>query len=122
MTSQEHLDILRQGVKAWNQWRQEHPDIQPNLSGANLVNADLSGTHLRGANLSGADLSDANLTEARVGWTVFGDVDLSIVKGLETLRHQGPSTIGIDTIYRSHGNFPEAFLKCAGVDDTFITY
>jgi hypothetical protein len=47
---------------------------------------------------------------------------LSVVKGLETLRHNGPSSIGIDTIYRSQGNIPEVFLKGAGVDDTFITY
>jgi len=31
MTNQEHLDILKQGVDTWNQWRQEHPDIQPDL-------------------------------------------------------------------------------------------
>lgn len=37
------------------------------------------------------------------------------------MRHYRPSTIGIDTIYASHGNIPEAFLKGAGVDDTFIT-
>jgi hypothetical protein len=38
------------------------------------------------------------------------------------VEHKGPSTIGIDTIYLSQGNIPEAFLKGAGVDDTFITY
>ena len=31
MTNQEHLDILKQGVDTWNQWRQEHPDIRPDL-------------------------------------------------------------------------------------------
>jgi hypothetical protein len=49
-------------------------------------------------------------------------VDLSTVKGLETVRHIGPSSISIDTIYLSLGNIPEAFLKGAGVDDTFINY
>jgi TIR domain len=38
------------------------------------------------------------------------------------VRHDGPSSIGIDTIYESQGNIPEEFLKGAGVDDTFITY
>jgi TIR domain len=57
-----------------------------------------------------------------VGYTSFGNIDLSVVKYLETVRHIGPSTIGIDTIYLSQGNIPEAFLKGAGVDDTFITY
>jgi hypothetical protein len=44
------------------------------------------------------------------------------VKGLETVHHFGPSTIGIDTIYRSHGNIPLAFLRGAGVPDIFIKY
>ena len=66
---------------------------------------------------SGADLDDAI-----VGWTSFGDVDLSVVKNLETVKHRGPSTIGIDTIYRSQGKIPEMFLRKAGVPDSFIEY
>lgn len=62
------------------------------------------------------------LSRAKVGWTCFGDVNLSVVRGLETVHHEGPSTVCIDTIYRSNGNIPEAYLKGAGVDDTFITY
>jgi hypothetical protein len=42
------------------------------------------------------------------------------VKGLETVRHEGPSTIGIDTIYRSQGKIPLAFLRGAGVPENFI--
>jgi hypothetical protein len=45
-----------------------------------------------------------------------------VAKGLETVDHHGPSTIGIDTIYRSRGNIPEVFLKGAGVPDSFIDY
>jgi hypothetical protein len=33
-----------------------------------------------------------------------------------------PSTIGIDTVYRSQGRIPEAFLRGCGVPDTFISY
>jgi len=44
------------------------------------------------------------------------------VKGLETVIHQGPSTIGTDTLLRSEGNIPETFLRQAGLSDTFITY
>jgi hypothetical protein len=36
--------------------------------------------------------------------------------------HQGPSIIGIDTIYRSGGNIPEVFLRGAGVSEDFITF
>jgi hypothetical protein len=93
-----------------------------NLFAVQLIEADLSGTDLTGANLSRADLTGADLTYASTGYTIFGDNDLSDVKGLETVHHDGPSTIGIDTIYRSHGNIPLAFLRGAGVPDNFIEY
>jgi len=90
---------------------------QADLSGASLTGAELTWAHLRGANLSRADI-----TGASIGWTTFGDNDLSAVKGLETVQHKGPSTIGIDTIYRSHGDIPLAFLRGAGVPENFIQY
>ena len=252
MANEEHLSILKQGVGAWNSWRRGNPDIQPDLSEANLIEANLRGANLRGANLSGANLikaylqganlrganlsladlsgadlskadlsgadlsaaylsganlsaaylrgtdlnranlsgadlsaahliranlrgakliranlnradlsaaylrgadlsaaylrgadlrgadliranlgganlieanlRGANLRDATAGWTIFGNVDLSVAKGLDAVQHHGPSTIGIDTIYRSKGNIPEAFLRGAGVPDSFIEY
>lgn len=93
-----------------------------NLSGANLCRANLSGAGLCGADLSRAELSGADLSGATLYNTVFADVNLSDVKGLDTVNHQGPSTIGIDTLYNSEGNIPEAFLRGCGVPDTFIEY
>ena len=210
MANQEHLDILKQGVEIWNEWREKHPDVEidllqadlngvnlsyaslsdakltlaqlsgadlsgatlhgadlryatlssTDLSGANLSGADLEAAHLRDANLSGAlliaaNLYNANLYEANLydaslesadlsyailssadldfadlnwatlrsvtlGSTIFGDVDLSAVEGLETVRHEAPSTIGIDTIIRSKGKIPKEFLREAGVPDSII--
>jgi hypothetical protein len=54
--------------------------------------------------------------------TIFGDVDLSTVRGLDTIRHHGPSIIGIDTLYRSHGDIHEVFLRGAGVPEDFMPY
>jgi uncharacterized protein YjbI with pentapeptide repeats len=93
-----------------------------NLSSAHLDSACLGCASLWGANLSSTNLSNADLSYATVGQTIFGDIDLSKVKGLEAVKHNGPSSIGIDTIYRSGGNIPESFLRSAGVPDTFITY
>ncbi len=53
---------------------------------------------------------------------MFGDTDLSTARGLETVRHEFPSTIGIDTIYNSKGNIPEVFLRGCGVPEDFIIY
>jgi uncharacterized protein YjbI with pentapeptide repeats len=64
MANEKHLAILAQGVEAWNQWRQENPDVQPDLSGANLRAANLCGADLTGANLLGANLEGANLERA----------------------------------------------------------
>lgn len=48
--------------------------------------------------------------------TSFVDIDLRLVKGLESVNHYGPSHIGIDTIYRSDGGIPELFLRAAVPD------
>jgi hypothetical protein len=97
------------------------------LNEADLTQADLSGATLTGAeftwaNLRGANLSRADLTAAFIGNTTFADNDLSDVKGLEAVLHGAPSTIGIDTIYRSLGKIPLAFLRGAGVPENFIQY
>ena len=111
--------------------------IGADLSGANLLGANLSDTNLRDANLNDAnlneaDLSIASLSQTKLEQTNFSrtifestalvDVDLSTANGLETVRHFGPSSIGIDTIYRSGGNIPEVFLRGCGVPEDFITY
>ena len=49
-------------------------------------------------------------------------MNLGVVKGLESVQHEGPSTIGVDTVYASQGQIPVVFLRGAGVPDEFITY
>jgi uncharacterized protein YjbI with pentapeptide repeats len=89
---------------------------------ARFNGANLSGANLIEANLTKAELKMSNLSEAFVAWSCFGDNDLSQTHGLDAVKHFGPSTIGIDTIYRSKGNIPEEFLKGAGVPEHFISY
>jgi uncharacterized protein YjbI with pentapeptide repeats len=140
MANPEQLEILKQGVEAWNAWREEHQteeiDLRgadlsgADLSGANLFVADLSGANLSGANLSGANLCSAhittamlkktNLSSAMIGRTILGNVDLSEVIGLGDVYHFGPSTVGIDTLYKSQGKIPEAFLRGCGVPEDAI--
>ena len=69
MAYEEHLEIIRKGVDAWNEWREKKPGWRPQLSSADLSwaqlkGADLSRADLRGANLFGAVLYKADLTGA----------------------------------------------------------
>jgi hypothetical protein len=100
---------------------------EANLKGANLRGALLSGTSFRradlsGANFSSADLDDADFRDVKIGWATFANVDLSSVKGLREAIHHGPSTIGIDTLYRSGGKIPDTFLRSCGIPESVITY
>lgn len=76
-----HLDILREGVEKWNEWRAANPHIEPDLrmaslaggafhkidlSRAVLIRAQLSGAGLDEARLEGANLDSANLEGARL--------------------------------------------------------
>jgi uncharacterized protein YjbI with pentapeptide repeats len=105
------------------------------LDKADLRSSDLRGANLRGASLAGADLRGADLTETRlceanllgtnfseatVGQTEFGDLDLSLALGVETVKHWAGSTLGIDTLFRSKGNIPDTFLRGVGVPESFV--
>jgi uncharacterized protein YjbI with pentapeptide repeats len=92
------------------------------LRGAHLSAANLSLAKLEGTDLRAVDISGANLEGAQIRWVTLGNVDLSGVKGLEKVVHNGPSTVGVDTIYRSKAKIPENFLRGCGVPDDFIVY
>ncbi|MGA2604505.1 MAG: toll/interleukin-1 receptor domain-containing protein [Verrucomicrobiia bacterium] len=93
-----------------------------NLGYANLSGADLSGANLIGTNLSGTNLKRANLSGAHTWYTNISYTDLSDVIGLDNVDHKGPSSIGIDTLYKSQRKIPDAFLRGAGVPEGLITY
>ena len=82
MANPEHLEILKQGVEAWNKWRKENSEIVPDLRYAYLVNADfyevnLSGTDLSDTTLLGADLRNSNLSNANLRAADLHGADLS---------------------------------------------
>jgi uncharacterized protein YjbI with pentapeptide repeats len=119
--------------------------VRADLSGANLSFAVLRGADLRGADLHNtnlaravlcdvnlcrvdlhnallyrADLRGAKLRGASCGGTLFLDVDLADVQGLDELVHTRPSTVGSDTLFRSRGKIPDAFLRGCGVPEVLI--
>lgn len=126
MADREQVKILQEnGSEAWNAWRKANPETQvdlryADLRGTTLLEANLSGAILYGTNLTGANLGGADFNGAVAGETSFANVDLSHTRGLETLRHDGPSEISISTVYRSEGKIPASFLRKAGVPEPFI--
>ena len=56
MSIEEHLLKIKQGVNAWNQWREQNPETTPDLS-----KVDIRGLQHQKINLSNADLTEANL-------------------------------------------------------------
>lgn len=142
MANQEQLEILKQGVKAWNRWREENFDEKIDLSAGdfkeldlreiNLCGAFLNKVNFRRANLSRADISFANLkqaifsesalretniTRAIVGQTIFEGINLSEIYNLETVHHILPSIIDINTLKYSKGNISPLFLRGCGLSD-----
>ena len=102
------------------------------LRGANLSNTDIIGADLRNANLCGAMLYSTFLNESELSGADFSDInsafsslvnlDLSTVKGLDKVRHHGPSFTGLETLFKSNGKIPEVFLRGCGFPDQMIAY
>jgi len=151
MANPEHLNILKQGVKAWNAWRKKNPTVRPklteadlsgaNLSEANLSKADLSKADLSKADLSGAnlfeanllianllianlsraDLTGANLTSTRLWQTVFGQTVLTDTQGLHQCNHLGPSYLDYQTLALNK-HLPREFLLGCGLPPKWVDY
>ena len=106
MPNEKHFEIVQQGVEEWNKWREENPEIEPDLSdidlsdmklnnanlsdtdlrrsilrntdfrGANLVRADLRAVNINKASFNLAKLREANFSEAYLRESDFSEADL----------------------------------------------
>jgi uncharacterized protein YjbI with pentapeptide repeats len=85
MANDEHVALLKQGVAAWNAWRDENRNIRPDLSEANLSKADLSGVDLTGADLIKANFGGANLSGAKLirAWLVEAFLSAANLSGAD---------------------------------------
>jgi uncharacterized protein YjbI with pentapeptide repeats len=71
MANAQHLEILRQGVVAWNHWRMEERSVRPDLS-----EADLRGMNLDLVDFQDADLRKSKLDNAQLDSAVLNGADL----------------------------------------------
>ncbi len=80
MANPEHLKKLKEGVEAWNAWREECRLVKGASSRAKLEGADLSLGNLNRANLIRADLTRADLTDADLNWAKLRVTNLNWAK------------------------------------------
>ncbi|HWZ98710.1 MAG TPA: toll/interleukin-1 receptor domain-containing protein [Candidatus Dormibacteraeota bacterium] len=107
MANKEHLAILKEGVKEWNEWRTGNPKVRPDLSGLDLPDSKLDGVDLRQANLEGAILRGVRLVGARLY-----DADLSRTNLRQAF---------LDRAQLGGANLSHAILFCASLIDADLT-
>jgi len=61
MANTKHIEILKQGPSAWNQWRRGNSTVWPDLSETNLTNANPANANLNKIKLKKAKLRKTNL-------------------------------------------------------------
>lgn len=105
MANQEHVEVVKQGAAAIEQWRARNPDTRLDLreaylSGANLYGANLSSADLREANLCGADLYGADLRGADLRGADLYGANLSVANlseaNLREANLRGANLFGAD--------------------------
>jgi len=78
MANPDHLNMLQQGVNAWNAWREWNSSITPDLREADLIGARLSRANLSRADLRLAVISEANLSKANLREAKLSRADLRL--------------------------------------------
>src|SRR5438105_1858220 len=84
MANKEHLERIRLGVNAWNEWRRQNPKVMPDLMGAELNTSTynlhhFSGANFREVNLRGTEIWSADLQGANLEGARLDDADLYFV-------------------------------------------
>ena len=77
MANPEHVQIVRQGAAAIEEFLEKYPDVRFDLTGASLMGAGSRGANLRDANLTGANLYGADLSHANLIGANLRDANLT---------------------------------------------
>ncbi len=132
MANKEHIGpmisaLASMNLKWWNRWRMEHPEILPDLLGAELRDVDLSYANLSRADLSHADLNGSNLRHANLqktdlSGTSLRNVNLSEADLSQAILRNADLTGAVlrDAVLRGTNlqgaNFDDADLRGADLD------
>lgn len=124
MANPEHLAILNKGVEAWNQWREEHLEMQPDLQGTDLTRVDLRKANLSRADLTGVDLRNVNLRKTNLEGADLKNANLEYAI-LRRVNLGGANLEGTNTILRrtniSRANLKGTNLRRTNLRDTNLS-
>jgi len=125
-SNSEHIEIIKQGVDAWNRWRLENPDVAPDLCSAELTEANLSGANLDNASLKRSNLSRANLQQASLEGALLIEATLTGADlsgaNLRTANLEGAHLNGtkLQNADLRAANLTKADLAKADLDDALL--
>ena len=121
MADPNHVLKVKDGATAWNRWREEEPEVLPDLGWANINGLDLDGAvfagavlklafckgcSLVGADFSGASMRGVNFEGCDLRGAVFRDANL-----------EGAHMLGADL---TGADFAGANLKLANFDGAIL--
>jgi len=116
MADQQHLDLLKQGVSAWNLWRRENPEANPDLSETDLHGLDLSEVNLSETDLHKTNLSEANLYKANLHGANLGKAVLHRATLIQTILNKAD----LNWADLAEANLSEAKLDRTGLEEAIL--
>jgi len=136
MVSYEYLEILKQGVEVWNKWREDNPNIKPDLSHVNfcrvglmyvgLNEADIMESAICEGALMGVDFSEVDLTSAILSGSDLRSADFVgarlVEANLRGANLRGVDLRGVDLngADLTGANFSEADLSYADLSEACL--
>ncbi|MEM8721795.1 MAG: pentapeptide repeat-containing protein [Cyanobacteria bacterium P01_G01_bin.39] len=124
MTNEEQLKILKQGVEVWNRWRQDNPEITPDLSELDLAHEDFILLELSNGTFgSNSGLIIINMSQANFRNVDFSGASLSNVDFQES-DFSGATLTRVNMIYSnlSKANLSKSNLSFSLLDDADFSY
>jgi hypothetical protein len=127
MSDEKHIEILRRGPEAWNDWRRANPGLHPRLADEDLSEMELSGVNLSECDLSGTEFFETDLTDANLKMAVMKSADLSGARlvGAELYKADlsDANLIGADLsgVYLAEAKLKRADLRGATLDGSDLS-
>jgi uncharacterized protein YjbI with pentapeptide repeats len=127
MANPEHLAKLKEGVEAWNRWREQKPNFEIDLSEADLREVDLDKADLSYANLSKANLESKYVSHARLfaADLTYADLKSATLDGGYLFRarldHANLEGTRFGNANLSHATFEKANMYYCQLDSANLT-